>query len=251
MTLPLCSRSGDVVEQLLRPQWFLSCGGMAQQALQAVTSGRLRLVPKFHEKNWKTWMENVGDWCLSRQLWWGHQIPAYQVLGEGPGGPGGPGDPPQEGPWFVGRSEDEARAAAAEGLRRPPESIVLRRDPDVLDTWFSSALFPFAALGWPQQTPDLRRFFPSSLLVTGSDLLFFWVARMVMLGQQLTGHLPFQQVLLHSLVRDSRGRKMSKSLGNVVDPRDVIEGATLQELQEKLRSRVLDPHELRAATQGQ
>nr|XP_041568648.1 valine--tRNA ligase, mitochondrial isoform X1 [Taeniopygia guttata] len=268
MTLPLCSRSGDVVEFLLKRQWFLSCGDMARAALQAVTSGRLRLVPEFHEKNWRTWMENAGDWCLSRQLWWGHQVPAFQVTGGprgapgdpggAPGGPlGAPGGPlgapgdPQEGPWFVGRSEAEARAAAAAALGCPPQELHLQQDPDVLDTWFSSALFPFAALGWPEQSPDLRRFYPTSLLVTGSDLLFFWVARMVMLGQQLTGQLPFRQVLLHALVRDPQGRKMSKSLGNVIDPRDVIGGASLQELQEKLRTRTLDPRELQAAQEGQ
>ncbi|XP_062368246.1 valine--tRNA ligase, mitochondrial [Cinclus cinclus] len=256
MTLPLCSRSGDVVEFLLKRQWFLSCGDMARGALQAVTSGRLHLVPKFHEKNWKTWMENVGDWCLSRQLWWGHQVPAYQVRG---------GTvptaaqvcaqdtqvSPQEGPWFVGRSEAEARAEAARILGCSPGQVQLQQDPDVLDTWFSSALFPFAALGWPEQSPDFGRFYPNSVLVTGSDLLFFWVARMAMLGQQLTGQLPFSQVLLHSLVRDSQGRKMSKSLGNVIDPRDVIGGATLQELQEKLQSRTLDPQELQVAQEGQ
>uniref|UniRef100_A0A674GH69 valine--tRNA ligase n=1 Tax=Taeniopygia guttata TaxID=59729 RepID=A0A674GH69_TAEGU len=218
MTLPLCSRSGDVVEFLLKRQWFLSCGDMARAALQV-----------------------RGDWCLSRQLWWGHQVPAFQVTG----GPRG------EGPWFVGRSEAEARAAAAAALGCPPQELHLQQDPDVLDTWFSSALFPFAALGWPEQSPDLRRFYPTSLLVTGSDLLFFWVARMVMLGQQLTGQLPFRQVLLHALVRDPQGRKMSKSLGNVIDPRDVIGGASLQELQEKLRTRTLDPRELQAAQEGQ
>ncbi|CAN8178826.1 unnamed protein product, partial [Coccothraustes coccothraustes] len=254
MTLPLCSRSGDVVEFLLKRQWFLTCGDMARGALQAVTSGRLRLVPKFHEKNWKSWMENVGDWCLSRQLWWGHRVPAYQVrAGPAPGpAQGGPaGAAPQEGPWAVGRSEAEARAAAARALGCPAQELHLQQDPDVLDTWFSSALFPFAALGWPEQSADLGRFYPHSLLVTGSDLLFFWVARMAMLGQQLTGQLPFSQVLLHSLVRDPQGRKMSKSLGNVIDPRDVIGGATLQELQEKLQSRTLDPQELRAAQEGQ
>ncbi|XP_058694850.1 LOW QUALITY PROTEIN: valine--tRNA ligase, mitochondrial-like [Poecile atricapillus] len=250
MTLPLCSRSGDVVEFLLKRQWFLSCRDVAQRALQAVTSGRLRLVPKFHEKNWKTWMENVGDWCLSHQLCWGHQVPAFQVRG-GPAAPSprGPGGP--EGPWFVGSSEAEVRGAAATALGCPQEELQLEQDPDVLDTWFSSALFPFAALGWPEQSPALRRFYPTSVLVTGGDLLFFWVARMVLLGQQLTGQVPFQQVLLHSLVRDSQGRKMSKSLGNVIDPCDVIGGATLQELQEKLQSQTLDPRELQTAQEGQ
>ncbi|XP_074023573.1 valine--tRNA ligase, mitochondrial, partial [Numenius arquata] len=248
MTLPMCSRSGDVIEYLLKSQWFLRCREMAQRAREAVTSGRLKLVPKFHEKNWKTWMDNVGDWCLSRQLWWGHRVPAYRV-----GVPSTECPPPEppEGLWVVGRNEAEARAAAARSLRRPPEELQLQQDPDVLDTWFSSALFPFAALGWPRETPDFQRFYPTAVLGTGSDLLFFWVARMVMLGQQLTGSLPFSQVLLHSLVRDSQGRKMSKSLGNVIDPRDVIAGATPQELQERLHHKILDPQELKVAMEGQ
>ncbi|XP_074786583.1 valine--tRNA ligase, mitochondrial isoform X2 [Athene noctua] len=248
LTLPLCSRSGDVVEYLLKSQWFLRCQEMAQRAREAVTSGRLQLVPKFHEKNWKTWMDNVGDWCLSRQLWWGHRVPAYRV-----GVPPAAGSPPEhpENFWVVGRSEAEARAAAARTLRCPPEALELQQDPDVLDTWFSSALFPFAALGWPEETPDFQRFYPTNVLETGSDLLFFWVARMVMLGQQLTGRLPFSQVLLHSLVRDPQGRKMSKSLGNVIDPQDVIAGASLQELQEKLQHKILDPHELTVAAESQ
>ncbi|GAB0201537.1 valine--tRNA ligase, mitochondrial [Grus japonensis] len=155
MTLPVCSRSGDVIEYLLKSQWFLRCREMAQRAREAVTSGRLKLVPKFHEKNWKTWMDNVGDWCLSRQLWWGHRVPAYRV------GVSPVGSPPEEHPeglWVVGRNEAEARAAAARTLRCPPEGLQLQQDPDVLDTWFSSALFPFAALGWPEQSPDLQRF---------------------------------------------------------------------------------------------
>ncbi|NXH12876.1 SYVM protein, partial [Bucco capensis] len=247
MTLPICSRSGDVIEYLLKSQWFLKCHQMAQRAQEAVASGKLQLVPKFHEKKWKAWMENLGDWCLSRQLWWGHQVPAYQVQVVTP-----PGSPPQTPPhWVVARSEAEARAKAAQELQCPPEELQLQQDPDVLDTWFSSALFPFAALGWPQETHALQTFYPTTMLVTGSDLLFFWVARMVLLGQQLTGHLPFSQVLLHSLVRDVHGRKMSKSLGNVVDPRDVIAGATLEDLQEKLQRRILDPAELAVATEGQ
>ncbi|KAM3657975.1 LOW QUALITY PROTEIN: valine--tRNA ligase, mitochondrial-like [Ammospiza maritima maritima] len=247
-------RHGQQILQQLRalgPRWT---GAAAPSPwTPAVASGRLRLVPKFHEKNWRTWMESAGDWCLSRQLWWGHRVPAYQVRpGPAPGPAPSPGAAEEgEGRWFVGRSEAEARAAAAGALGCSPRELHLQQDPDVLDTWFSSALFPFAALGWPEQGPDFGRFYPNSLLVTGSDLLFFWVARMVMLGQRLTGQLPFSQVLLHSLVRDPQGRKMSKSLGNVIDPRDVIGGATLQELQEKLQSRTLDPQELRAAQEGQ
>ncbi|KAM8793811.1 valine--tRNA ligase, mitochondrial-like [Eudromia elegans] len=238
MTLPLCSRSGDVIEFLLKSQWFLRCREMAQRAKEAVTSGQLQLVPKFHEKSWIHWMDNVEDWCLSRQLLWGHRVPAWAV-----GGPGGP--------WAVGRDEGAAREAAAAAMGRPPGSLRLEQDPDVLDTWFSSSLFPFAALGWPRQDGDFGRFYPGSLLVTGRDLLFFWVARTVMVALELTGHLPFRRVLLHPLVRDARGRKMSKSLGNVIDPRDVIAGATLQELQEKLRRSHLDEREVAAATESQ
>ncbi|XP_054033208.1 LOW QUALITY PROTEIN: valine--tRNA ligase, mitochondrial, partial [Dryobates pubescens] len=241
MALPLCSRSGDVIEQLLKEQWFLSCQGMARRAQQAVASGRLQLVPKFHEKSWRSWMENMGDWCLSRQLWWGHQIPAYWVGGGSPRG----------GLWVVERSEAEARARGAQLLGCPPEEVQLLQDPDVLDTWFSSSLFPFASLGWPQQTPDLQRFYPTRLLGTGSDLLFFWVARMVMLAQELTGQLPFTQVLLHSLLRDPQGRKMSKSLGNSLDPLDLIRGAPLQDLQQKLQERILDPRLLQEAKEAQ
>ncbi|CAM4560974.1 valine--tRNA ligase, mitochondrial isoform X1 [Lepidochelys kempii] len=248
MVLPLCSRSGDVIENLLKSQWFLRCEGMAQRALEAVESGRLKLTPKFHEKNWRTWLSNISDWCISRQLWWGHQIPAYQASVSGSCDLGKDGS---DALWVVGRTEAEARRKASGILKKPEEEMELVRDADVLDTWFSSALFPFAALGWPRKVGDLQEFYPSSLLETGSDLLFFWVARMVMLGEQLTGELPFSQVFLHSLVRDAHGRKMSKSLGNVVDPLDVIHGASLQDLQGRLRDGNLDPREVAIAVEGQ
>ncbi|XP_032643733.1 valine--tRNA ligase, mitochondrial isoform X1 [Chelonoidis abingdonii] len=248
MALPLCSRSGDVVENLLKSQWFLRCEGMAQRALEAVESGRLKLTPEFHEKNWRTWLSNISDWCISRQLWWGHQIPAYQVSISGSCDLGKDGS---DALWVVGRTEAEARRKASGILKKPEEEVELVRDADVLDTWFSSALFPFAALGWPRKVGDLQEFYPNSLLETGSDLLFFWVARMVMLGVQLTGELPFSQVFLHSLVRDAHGRKMSKSLGNVVDPLDVIHGASLQDLQGRLRDGNLDPREAAIAMEGQ
>ncbi|KAM9234229.1 valine--tRNA ligase, mitochondrial isoform 3-T4 [Dugong dugon] len=244
MVLPICSRSGDVVEYLLKSQWFVRCREMGHQAAKAVESGALGLHPPFHQKNWQHWFSHIGDWCVSRQLWWGHQIPAYLVVEEQAKGDG-------EDCWVVGRSEAEAREAAAELTGRPGAELTLERDPDVLDTWFSSALFPFSALGWPQETPDLARFYPLSLLETGSDLLLFWVGRMVMLGTQLTGQLPFSKVLLHSMVRDRQGRKMSKSLGNVLDPRDIITGAELQVLQEKLRDGNLDPAELAIAAAAQ
>ncbi|XP_035879660.1 valine--tRNA ligase, mitochondrial isoform X1 [Phyllostomus discolor] len=244
MVLPICSRSGDVVEYLLKSQWFVRCREMGEQAAQAVESGALELSPSFHQKNWRHWFSHIGDWCISRQLWWGHQIPAYLVVEE-------PGKGHREDCWVVGRTEAEARELAAELTGRPEAELTLQRDPDVLDTWFSSALFPFSALGWPHQTPDLSRFYPLSLLETGSDLLLFWVGRMVMLGTQLTGQLPFNKVLLHSMVRDRQGRKMSKSLGNVLDPRDIIRGVELQVLQEKLRDGNLDPAELAIATAAQ
>ncbi|XP_068455166.1 valine--tRNA ligase, mitochondrial [Clinocottus analis] len=244
MTLPICSRSGDVIEPLLKRQWFVSCEEMGQKAIQAVEDGQLEITPHYYTKTWKNWLSNISDWCISRQLWWGHQIPAYQV------------DFPnstdkQEEQWVWGRSEDEARQRAAVKYGVKPGDITLTQDPDVLDTWFSSGLFPFAMLGWPEQTTDLQRFYPSSLLETGSDLIFFWVARMVMLGTELTGQLPFKQVLLHSLVRDKHGRKMSKSLGNVIDPLDVIHGVSLQRLQEKVKEGNLDPREQLVAMEAQ
>ncbi|XP_053329181.1 valine--tRNA ligase, mitochondrial [Spea bombifrons] len=249
LLLPICSRSGDVIEHLLKSQWFVNCDDMAQKALEAVDSGRLKMTPSYHQKNWRNWLSNISDWCVSRQLWWGHQIPAYSVTVQGT-------RPEQnlcgetEGFWVAARSEAEARRKAAETLGRPEEELLLKRDEDVLDTWFSSALFPFAMLGWPEHTQDFQAFYPNSLLETGSDLLFFWVARMVMLGEQLTGRLPFREVLLHSMVRDAHGRKMSKSLGNVLDPLDVMTGISLEGLQQKLKDGNLDPRELKVAEAG-
>ncbi|XP_071389983.1 valine--tRNA ligase, mitochondrial, partial [Centroberyx affinis] len=244
MALPICSRSGDVIEPLLKKQWFVRCDEMANRAIQAVEDGQLEIIPHFYTKTWKNWLSNISDWCISRQLWWGHQIPAYRVeLLNSPN--------KQEEQWVWGRSEDEARQRAAVKYGVKPESITLTQDTDVLDTWFSSGLFPFAMLGWPQQTSDLQRYYPNSILETGSDLIFFWVARMVMLGTELTGQLPFKQVLLHSLVRDKHGRKMSKSLGNVIDPLDVISGISLERLQEKVKDGNLDPRERMVAMEAQ
>lgn len=244
MSLPICSRSGDVIEPLLKKQWFVCCDEMAKKAIQAVEDGQLEIIPHYYTKTWKNWLSNISDWCISRQLWWGHQIPAYQV--ELP-----KSTDKQEEQWVWGRSEDEARQRAAVKYGVKPEDITLTQDPDVLDTWFSSGLFPFAMLGWPEQTSDLQRFYPNSILETGSDLIFFWVARMVMLGTELTGQLPFKQVLLHSLVRDKHGRKMSKSLGNVIDPLDVIHGVSLERLQNKVSEGNLDPREQLVAMEAQ
>ncbi|XP_061110480.1 valine--tRNA ligase, mitochondrial isoform X2 [Conger conger] len=244
MILPVCSRSGDVIEPLLKKQWFVRCEEMATRAMQAVDDGELEIMPHFYKKTWRNWLSNISDWCISRQLWWGHQIPAYQVALPGEA-------ESEEERWVWGRDEAEARQRAAVRFGVNPDSVTLTRDPDVLDTWFSSALFPFAMLGWPEQTSDLQQFYPNSLLETGSDLIFFWVARMVMLGTELTGQLPFRQVLLHSLVRDKHGRKMSKSLGNVIDPLDVMSGISLQRLLEKVKEGNLDPRETSVAMEAQ
>ncbi|XP_043073939.1 valine--tRNA ligase, mitochondrial-like, partial [Puntigrus tetrazona] len=244
MSLPICSRSGDVIEPLLKKQWFVRCQEMGRKAVQAVEEGELQIIPHFYTKMWKSWLSNIGDWCISRQLWWGHQIPAYRVTVDN-------SKDTEEEQWVWGRSAAEARQRAAVKFGVNPDAITLTQDPDVLDTWFSSGLFPFAMLGWPQQTEDLRQFYPNSILETGSDLIFFWVARMVMLGRELTGQLPFKQVLFHSLVRDKYGRKMSKSLGNVIDPLDVISGVSFERLQEKVKEGNLDPRESVVAMEAQ
>lgn len=235
MRLGLCSRSKDVIEPVLKPQWWVNCGDMAAEACAAVRDGRLEIIPSEFEATWFRWMENIRDWCISRQLWWGHRIPAFYVSleDEGEGGSGVPGAPSEHmDRWVVGRSEEEAAAAAAE--RYPGRKFTLKQDEDVLDTWFSSGLFPFSVFNWPDENPELAKFYPGALLETGHDILFFWVARMVMMGMKLMGEVPFKQVFLHSLVRDAHGRKMSKSLGNVIDPIAVIEGITLEGLHETL-----------------
>jgi len=249
MVVPICSRSKDVVEPMLKPQWYVRCDQMAADATHAVRSGQLRIIPEMHEKTWFNWMDNIRDWCISRQLWWGHRIPAYFVTLTDPGAP--KGDEADNHYWVSGRSEEEALKNAAERFQVPEEKIKLRQDEDVLDTWFSSALFPFSVFGWPDQTQDLDLFYPTALLETGHDILFFWVARMVFFGQKLTGELPFREVYLHAMVRDAHGRKMSKSLGNVIDPLDVIHGVTLEELQKQLEFSNLDPSEIARAQEGQ
>ncbi|CAH0751678.1 unnamed protein product [Diatraea saccharalis] len=243
MVVPLCSRSKDVVEPMLKPQWYIRCDTMAAEAIKAVKTGELKIIPDVHEKIWYHWMENIRDWCISRQLWWGHRIPAYRVTL--------PAQKSDEELWVSGHTEEEALSKASTKYGVAAEEIQLVRDEDVLDTWFSSGLFPFSIFGWPDQTDDLKAFYPGTLLETGHDILFFWVARMVFFGQRLLGKLPFKEVYLHPMVRDAHGRKMSKSLGNVIDPVDVVRGVTLEQLHAQLADSNLDPKEVEKAKQGQ
>lgn len=223
MVLPLCSRSRDVIEQLLKPQWFVHCENMAKEAIAVVDSGELQIVPANFRTEWARWLGESRDWCISRQLWWGHQIPAYKCSFN------------NQIVWVAARSIDDGTEKCLKLLPGSSRaSIVIEQDSDVLDTWFSSALLPFSTLGWPDSNSTIfRRHYPQDLLETGHDILFFWVARMVMLSQQLTGRVPFKTVLLHGIVCDAQGRKMSKSLGNVVVPDQVIAGASLQQLQDE------------------
>ncbi|XP_067129943.1 valine--tRNA ligase [Centruroides vittatus] len=249
MIVPICNRSKDIVEPLLKVQWFLNCNDMAQKAAQAVRNGSLKIIPEMHEKTWYHWLENIREWCISRQLWWGHRIPAYFVTVDDPFIYQGTEQDNEY--WISGRTEEEALEKAAKKFKVSKNKIKLKQDDDVLDTWFSSGLFPFSIFGWPDETDDLKLFYPGTLLETGYDILFFWVARMVMLGIQLMGQLPFTKVFLHSIIRDAHGRKMSKSLGNVIDPTDVIYGISLEGLHKKLLDSNLDPNEIEKAKKGQ
>ncbi|KAL5811450.1 hypothetical protein ACOSQ4_028018 [Xanthoceras sorbifolium] len=249
MTLGICSRSNDVVEPMIKPQWWVNCKSLGMDALNAATDGenrKLEFIPKQYTAEWRRWLENIHDWCISRQLWWGHRVPAWYValeddelkkLGS------------YDDHWIVARDEKEAEAEASK--RFAGKKFELCQDPDVLDTWFSAGLFPLSVLGWPDETDDLKAFYPTSVLETGHDILFFWVARMVMLGIKLGGDVPFRKVYLHPMIRDAHGRKMSKSLGNVIDPLEVINGMSLEGLHKRLEEGNLDPNELAVAKAGQ
>ncbi|MCB8967311.1 MAG: valine--tRNA ligase [Ardenticatenaceae bacterium] len=206
LSVPRSQRGGEVIEPMVSKQWFVDAEPMAKMGLQAVRNGRIRIVPDRFNKVWENWLENIRPWCISRQLWWGHRIPVWYVNGD-------------EKEFIVAHSEEEAYEIARDKFGA---GVTLRQDPDVLDTWFSSALWPFSTLGWPEQTDDLARFFPTDVMETGYDILFFWVARMVMTSLLFTNDIPFHTIYLHGLVRDEHGQKMSKTKGNVTDPLKVM-----------------------------
>lgn len=221
LKVPRGDRTGAVIEPYLTDQWYVAVESLAKPAIEAVESGEIRFVPENWNKTYYQWMHNIQDWCISRQLWWGHRIPAWYD---------------ENGNVLVGRTEEEVREKHGLG-----SDVSLSQDDDVLDTWFSSALWPFATMGWPEETPDLETFVPSSVLVTGFDIIFFWVARMIMMTKKFTGKIPFKDIYITGLIRDENGDKMSKSKGNVLDPIDLIDGIDIESLVTKRTAGMMQP----------
>ena len=228
MTVPYGDRGGVVIEPLLTNQWYVDAKKLAGPAIEAVEDGRIKFVPQQYENMYFSWMRNIQDWCISRQLWWGHQIPAWYD---------------EAGKAYVGKSEADVREKYDLG------DISLTQDQDVLDTWFSSALWTFGTQGWPEQTERLKTFHPTDVLVTGFDIIFFWVARMVMMSMHLIKdekgqpEIPFKTVYVTGLIRDEQGQKMSKSKGNVLDPLDMIDGIDIESLLEKRTGNMMQPQQ--------
>jgi len=221
LMVPRGDRSHTVIEPYLTDQWYVKVAPLAEPAIDAVKDGKIKFVPQNWEKTYFEWMNNIEDWCISRQIWWGHRIPAWYD---------------SEGNVYVADNEDDVREKYSLDA-----DITLTQDEDVLDTWFSSALWPFSTLGWPEKTPELETFYPTSVLITGFDIIFFWVARMIMMGLKFMDDVPFKEIYIHGLVRDSHGQKMSKSKGNVLDPIDLIDGIELEELVAKRATGLMQP----------